>query len=101
MIEFEPAAYANVQAFAVSLGIGLLIGLERERKPDAKAGLRTFALTAMLGCLAAMLGEKSGGWLLAVGLLMMATMMIVALARDPQDNGDPGTTSVVALMLCY
>lgn len=102
MTAFEPAAYANIQAFAVSLGIGLLIGLERERKPDAKAGLRTFALTAMLGCLAALLGEKSGsGWILAVGLLMMAAMMIVALARDPQDDGDPGTTSVVALMVCY
>ncbi len=99
---FEPASYPNVQAFAVSLGIGLLIGLERERKPDAKAGLRTFALSALLGCLAAMLGEKSGnGWLLAAGLLMLAAMMLVALARDPQDDGDPGTTSVVALMLCY
>lgn len=102
MVALEPAAYLNVQAFAVSLGIGLLIGLERERRSDAKAGLRTFALTAMLGCLAAMLGEKSGsGWLLAVGLLMMATMMIVAIARDPQGDGDPGTTSVVALMVCY
>ncbi|MDP1606342.1 MAG: MgtC/SapB family protein [Rhodocyclaceae bacterium] len=102
MTAFEPAAYLNLQAFAVSLGIGLLIGLERERKPDAKAGLRTFALTALFGCLAALLGEKSGsGWILAVGLLMLATMMIVAIARDPQDDGDPGTTSVVALMVCY
>jgi len=102
MNAFEPAAYQNVQAFAVSLGIGLLIGLERERKPDAKAGLRTFGLTGLLGCLAAMLGEQSGsGWILAVGLLMMAAMMIAALANDPQDDGDPGTTSVVALMLCY
>lgn len=99
---FAPATYPEVQAFAVSLGIGLLIGLERERKPDAKAGLRTFALAAMLGCLAALLGEKSGsGWLLAAGLLMLAAMMLVALARDPQEDGDPGTTSVVALMLCY
>lgn len=99
---FSPAAYPEVQAFAVSLGIGLLIGLERERKPDAKAGLRTFALTAMLGCLAAMLDQKSGGhWLLPVGLLMMTTMLIVAFARDPQDDGDPGTTSIVALMVCY
>lgn len=99
---FAPATYPEVQAFAISLGIGLLIGLERERKVDAKAGLRTFALTAMFGCLAAMLGEQSGsGWLLAVGLLMMASMMIMALARDPQDDGDPGTTSVVALMVCY
>lgn len=99
---FAPATYPEVQAFAISLGIGLLIGLERERKVDTKAGLRTFALTAMLGCLAAMLGEQAGSsWLLPVGLLMMATMMIMALARDPQDDGDPGTTSVVALMLCY
>lgn len=99
---FEPAAYPEVQAVAVSLGIGLLIGLERERKPEAKAGLRTFALTALLGCLAAMLDEKSGGhWLLPAGLLMMTTMLIVAFARDPQDDGDPGTTSIVALMVCY
>jgi len=99
---FEPAAFPEVQAFAISLGIGLLIGLERERKADAKAGLRTFALTAMFGCLAAMLdAQVGGGWLLAVGLLLLATMMIVTLARDPQDDGDPGTTSVVALMVCY
>lgn len=102
MIAFEPAAYPNVQAFAVSLGIGLLIGLERERKTDAKAGLRTFALSALFGCLAAMLGEKSGsGWIIAVGMLILAAMMITALASDPQDDGDPGTTSVVALMVCY
>ncbi len=101
MIAFEPAEYANVQAFAVSLGIGLLIGLERERKPDSKAGLRTFALTALFGCLAALLSDKSGGWLLAVGLLLLAAMMIVALARDPLNDNDPGTTTVVALMLCY
>jgi uncharacterized membrane protein (DUF4010 family) len=102
MDAFDPSDYASIQAFAVSLGIGLLIGLERERKPDAKAGLRTFALTALLGCLAAMLGEMTvSGWVIPAGLLMVATMMIVAQARDPQDDGDPGTTSVVALMVCY
>lgn len=94
--------FSTVQAFAVSLGIGLLIGLERERKPDAKAGLRTFALTALLGCLAAMLAERSAStWLIAAGLVMIAAMMIVAQARDPLEDGDPGTTSVVALMVCY
>lgn len=102
MDTFDPAAYQSVQAFAVSLGIGLLIGLERERKPDAKAGLRTFALTAVLGCLAALLAEQAeSGWIIAVGLLMVAGMMIVAQARDPLDDGDPGTTSVVAMMVCY
>ena len=102
VLMFEPAPYPVVQAFAISLGIGLLIGLERERKTDTKAGLRTFALTALLGCLAGMLGEKTGSsWLVTAGLLMVATMMIVAQTRDPLDDGDPGTTSVIALMLCY
>ena len=102
MDTIDPAAYQSVQAFATSLGIGLLIGLERERKPDAKAGLRTFALTAVLGCLAALLAQiTSSGWIIAAGMLMVATMMIVVQARDPLDDGDPGTTSVVAMMLCY
>lgn len=102
MVTFEPASLPNLQAFAVSMAIGLLIGLDRERKPDAKAGLRTFALTSMLGCLAGLLSEKTGsGWIVAAGLLMVATMMIVAQARDPLEDGDPGTTSVIAIMLSY
>jgi uncharacterized membrane protein (DUF4010 family) len=102
METFDPVAYTSIQAFAVSLGIGLLIGIERELKPDTKAGLRTFALTALLGCMAAMLAEITvSGWIIPSGLLMIAAMMIVAQARDPLDDGDPGTTSVVALMICY
>ena len=38
------AGYEALQAFATSIGIGLLIGLERERQSDLKAGLRTFAV---------------------------------------------------------
>ena len=33
--------------FLTALAIGLLIGLERERNPTAKAGLRTFALVSL------------------------------------------------------
>lgn len=92
----------TLQAFATSLAIGLLIGLERERKPDAKAGLRTFGLVAMLGCLAALLArETSSGWILGLGLLAVGAMMVAAFVIDPADDGDPGTTSVVALMLAY
>ena len=51
-----PELAVPVEAFSTALGIGLLIGMERERRPDAAAGLRTFALVAMLGCLFALLG---------------------------------------------
>jgi uncharacterized membrane protein (DUF4010 family) len=102
MNPFEPAALAHIEAFAVSLALGLLIGLERERKTDPKAGLRTFALVSMFGCLSALIADKSGsGWIVAIGMLAIAAMMIAAATIDPPDDGDPPTTSIVALMITY
>ena len=101
MFAAEPG-YEALQAFATSIGIGLLIGLERERQSDLKAGLRTFALVGMLGCLCALLAQSTdSGWVLAAGMLAITAMMIAAHVSDPLDTGDPGTTSVVALMVCY
>jgi uncharacterized membrane protein (DUF4010 family) len=94
--------YEVLQAFAISIGIGLLIGMERERQSDSKAGLRTFALVGMLGCLCALLSQLTdSGWILAAGLLAIAAMIIAAHVSDPLDTGDPGTTTVVALLVCY
>ena len=88
--------------FLTSLSIGLLIGLERERNPSAKAGLRTFALVAVFGTLVAMLGSKSGStWLLGAGMLAIAAMIISVYINRPTENNDPGTTTVAALLLCY
>ncbi|OGT03594.1 MAG: magnesium transporter MgtC [Gallionellales bacterium RBG_16_57_15] len=89
--------------FLTSLAIGLLIGLERERTPSAKAGLRTFALVALFGTLTALLSTKLGSpWLLVAGLLAVAAMIIAAYLNKPSDEAnDPGTTTVIALLLCY
>jgi uncharacterized membrane protein YhiD involved in acid resistance len=45
------------------LSIGLLIGLERERNPSARAGLRTFALVAVLGPVCGVLSQTDRGCL--------------------------------------
>lgn len=37
----DPELAGPVQAFATALGIGLLVGMERERRPESAAGLRT------------------------------------------------------------
>jgi uncharacterized membrane protein (DUF4010 family) len=122
--------------FLTSLAIGLLIGLERERTPSAKAGLRTFALVALFGTLCALLATKLGSpWLVIAGLLAVAGMIIAAYLNHPRERGndpdeqrrrvrsltsppgrqgddvpqrdarvdenDPGTTTVIALLLCY
>ena len=103
LIAWQSAGLASLPRYVVALAIGLLMGLERERNPAAKAGLRTFALTALFGALTAHLATEFGEqWLIAVGLLLVGAMMIAAYLRSPQQpDGDPGTTTVAALMLCY
>lgn len=88
--------------FITSLAIGLLIGLERERNPSAKAGLRTFALVSLFGTLMAMLSVKIGTpWLLIAGLLVVGAMIIAAYLNSTNEERDPGTTTIAALILCY
>jgi uncharacterized membrane protein (DUF4010 family) len=102
IITWLPSELATLPRYVVALAIGLLMGLERERNPAAKAGLRTFALTALLAVLTAHLAtELNALWLIAVGLLLVGTMMIAAYMSAHQSDGDPGTTTVAALMLCY
>lgn len=92
----------QLQAFATSLAIGLLLGLERERRPDAKAGLRTFALVALFGTLSGLIADETGNaWIIALGLIIVGAMMVAANSLDAHADHDPGTTSVVALLICY
>jgi len=92
---------AALPHFLTSLAIGLLIGLERERSPGSRAGLRTFALVAMFGTLAAMLSEKATPWLLLGGLFIVGLMMVAAYSRVKDDSADPGTTTIAAILVCY
>ena len=65
--------------------------------------MRTFALVAVFGTLSALLSTKLGSpWLLIAGLLAVAGMIIAAYINKPSDEtNDPGTTTVIALLLCY
>lgn len=65
--------------FAIALGIGLLMGVERERRKRGAlarptAGVRTFALTSLLGAVAMYLGGALlvGLAAAALGLLLLA-----------------------------
>lgn len=83
--------------FAVAIGIGLLVGLERERSkgegPTRRpAGIRTFALAALSGAIALHLG---GIVLLAVAELGVIALTALAYARTRET--DPGLTTEVGL----
>ena len=91
----------QIKALIVALGIGLMMGLEREQHPSAHAGLRTFALVGLYGALNGLLGERMDSiWPLLVGSVLVGAMIIATYARQP-DPTDPGTTTVAALLLCH
>lgn len=84
---------------AVALGIGLLIGLERERsKGDGPtrrpAGIRTFALASLLGAVATHLG---GTILLAVA--MAGVIALTAMAYVRSQDTDHGLTTEIGLLI--
>jgi uncharacterized membrane protein (DUF4010 family) len=100
----DPLPLAEVAlTFAASAAVGLLVGLERERNPSAKAGLRTFALIAVLGTLTAMLAQAVGsGWVLALGLAVVGASLAGAYLVDPRTAaGDAGMTTVIAAMVVF
>ena len=94
----------HLPRYLTALAIGLLIGLERERNPTAKAGLRTCALVALAGALSAGLAEAfAAPSIIAVGLAAVALVMTAAYYHhhEPFHEWDPGTTTIAAVIGCY
>ena len=90
-----------MQGLAVALGIGLLMGVERERHDRDRnddralpAGVRSFALVALAGWAAGLFG------LPAVWVALGAVGLLSGLAYWRTSARDPGLTSEVALLLC-
>ena len=91
----EPSAVG----LATALGIGVLIGLDRERRKGegadrAAAGVRTFALAALLGGVAMVTG---GAALTGIAAVAVGLFALVGYVRAHGD--DPGMTTEVALVL--
>ncbi|MDM8542256.1 MgtC/SapB family protein [Desulfococcaceae bacterium HSG9] len=90
--------------FGAALGLGILIGLERERtrgKERTFAGVRTFALVALLGVTSVYAGEQSGQpWI--VGLVFLAVVALVAVSYHiTAQQGKIGTTTEVSVLLTF
>jgi uncharacterized membrane protein (DUF4010 family) len=97
------AALEEPVKFLTSLGIGLLLGLQRQRTPSARAGVRTFALVALFGTVSGLIADAAGGaWMIGAGLLLVGLMIIAAYRHeDEKFEADSGTTTVIAVLLCY
>ena len=83
---------------AVALGLGLLIGAERERNKGSdpntsSAGIRTFTIASLLGAVSTMVNF----WLLVVSIFCVT--IFEAIAYFNQRGKEPGLTTEVALVL--
>jgi uncharacterized membrane protein (DUF4010 family) len=90
------------QNLGISLGLGLLVGLQRESVATPLAGLRTFPLVTILGTVCALLGETFGGGVIATGLVALAAMIFAGkVAEIRKDNPDSGLTTEIAMLLMF
>ena len=95
-------ALAALHAFLISLALGLMMGLERERRGGTNAGLRTFCLVALAGTATALVAQLAASpWLLPVAVAGLVAMMIAADAHRGDADPGPDTTTTVALLLCF
>ena len=86
----------------IALGLGLLIGLQRERTQEVVAGFRTFPLVCAMGLVAGLLGVELGGWVVAAGVLALAAVVVMGnLAKMHAGHPGPGVTTEVALLLMF
>lgn len=85
----------SLAGLAAALGLGLLIGLVRERggAPILPAGLRTHALTALAGALA---------WWMGMAVFVAALLLVglfAAMGYRSTREVDPGLTGEITLVL--
>ncbi|NEU34484.1 MgtC/SapB family protein, partial [bacterium LRH843] len=84
---------------ASALGCGLLIGLERERSKQREnqqsfAGLRSFAICALLGAICFLFGVSIG----IVGALIIGGIVIFSMKNQTEDLG---STTELAFVMTY
>jgi uncharacterized membrane protein (DUF4010 family) len=88
----------------VATGIGLIIGLEREfrktNEQDHFAGIRTFPLVCLLGCIITFVGNLLSLWIIVASLLAFIGLVSVAYYVR-STKGHAGITTEISLIITF
>jgi uncharacterized membrane protein (DUF4010 family) len=86
----------------LALGLGLVVGLQRERSASPLAGFKTFGLVSLMGAVAAVVSAETGGWVVPAGLLSVVGVLMIGNAIQIRGgHATPGQTTEVAMLVMY
>jgi uncharacterized membrane protein (DUF4010 family) len=86
----------------IALGLGLLVGLQRERTDARLAGVRTFPLITVFGALSALLAGSFGGWIIGLGFIAVAAITVAGyLSHLNPEEPNHGMTTETAILAMY
>lgn len=87
---------------AIALGLGLLVGLQREWSDSDTAGIRTFAFVSLLGAMLVNLPAEMATWAVATGLLSItALLVLINVSHIQRGETEFGLTTEVAALVMY
>jgi uncharacterized membrane protein (DUF4010 family) len=93
---------STFSSLGIALGLGLLVGLQREQVSTQLAGLRTFALITVLGTICGLLATNFGGWVIASGFLALTgALMTGHIAELKGEKTELGVTTEVAALAMF
>lgn len=93
--------YINV---GIALGLGLLVGLQRELANSKLAGIRTFPIVTVMGSIAGLLSQHfDSSWIIAMGGLTVAILTVNSnvIRGMHEKEAKSGQTTEAALILMF
>ena len=96
--------YSDLSTLGIAFGLGLLVGLQREKTDNHMAGVRTFTLITVLGTISGLLTrEFDNPFILPVLGICMASMLLMAnyIKLKKLNQADIGQTTEVAALLMF
>ncbi len=105
-LSLDPELLAFFKNLLITVGIGLLLGLEREFSKGGDedrhsfAGVRTFPIVALIGFLAATYADLYSPWVYVAALLGTFAFTIFSYQQGAR-NGDHGGTSEFSLIVAF
>lgn len=92
----------QIYQLAIAVGLGLLVGLEREGHGGRIAGIRTYPILTGFGFLTGLLATPLGVWVPVTGLVVVGAFMVLGnLQMARGGNPDPGMTTEFAAVVMF